>query len=312
MPPPSNPLSSYSRLRSIFYQDIRGIVTRRAIEDCFSAASQFLARCTRVPLSTPGTRRCRAADSDATLSHEYSPVGKRHFAFCQLGKLSRPVNRALYSRPSVAKWRRFTAALDRQGVASAGMSPQEITRLVYSVAISFCCSIDLLKQGDQQRPGTFFAYLISHLVAARLGVNPQRELPLINIETESHLPTDFTFDVPGPGNRRRFHLPLKTSTRERAIQIFAHQAMLENAHGRRIFAAIPVILGETKTGRARREVIEICLPRQWQLYQRYLALLTRVYYLDVPERYRRLNSGEPPLVVKEFGEFFFEADVLAP
>jgi hypothetical protein len=169
----------------------------------------------------------------------------------------------------------------------------------------------LLKERDQQRPGTFFAYLISHLVAARFGVNPQRELPLINVETESKLPTDFTFDVTGPRGRRRFHLPLKTSTRERAIQIFAHQAMLDNAHGRRIFAAIPVILGETKTDRSKREVIEICLPRQWQLYQRHLALLARVYYLDVPEPYRRLISGEPPLVVKEFGEFFFEADDLS-
>jgi hypothetical protein len=313
---PENPLDRYAALQAIFYRDIRGAATRRAIESCFLAGADFLAKCSRVELRTPSRKRLRPANTDEsieTLAEEFPVHGKTYFAFVRGTKISRAVNRALYSEPSVNKWKKLTNALDRNDVADAGMTAPEITKLIYSVAISFCCAIDLLRRGDQQRPGTFFGYLISHLVATRFGVNPQRELPIVNLEAESHLPTDFTFDVPvGPRRRRKFHLPLKMSTRERAIQVFAHQAMLDNAHGRRIFAAIPVILGETKTDQKKGEVIEICLPRQWQLYQRHLAHLARVYYLDVPEAYRQLNEGQPAIVVKEFGEFFFEADDLAP
>jgi hypothetical protein len=311
-----NPLQSYEKLQAIFYKDIRSPETRQALEECFTFASEFLARVERVELGTPARkkpRRQRQGESLETLAQEHPIRGKQYFAFHRGKRISRAVNKSLYSPPSLKKWRKLVTTLDRGDVASAGMTAKEITKLIYSVAMSFCCAIDLLKRGDQQRPGTFFGYLISHLVASRFGVNPQRELPLVNIEVESHLPTDFTFDVPGSGGRRRkFHLPLKTSTRERAIQIFAHQAMLDNAHGRRIFAAIPVILGETKTDQNKREVIEICLPKQWRLYQRHLAHLARVYYLDIPEAYRQLSHGQPPIIVKEFGEFFFEADELAP
>lgn len=311
-----NPLDCYAALQAIFYRDIQSQATRRAIEDCFTAGAKFLAQAFRVELRTPSRRRPRApkqGESIETLAQEFPVAGKTYFAFRRGKKISRAVNRALYSPPSLKNWRKLTAALDRRDITSAGMTPQEITKLIYTASISFCCAIDLLKRGDQQRPGTFFGYLISHLVASRFGVNPQRELPIVNLEAESHLPTDFTFDVPaGPRRRRKFHLPLKTSTRERAIQIFAHQAMLDNAHGRRMFAAIPVILGETKTDQKNREVIEICLPKQWQLYQRHLAHLARVYYLDVPEAYRHLNEGQPPIIVKEFGEFFFEADDVTP
>ncbi len=313
MPASTNPLAAYAKLQSIFYRDVRGAATRRAIEDCFVASAKFLAGTSRTPLRTPTRSRQLASSQRETLSHESVSPGKTYFAFAQFGKISRAVNRGLYSKPSVTKWRKLTAALDRGDLSASGMSPEEITKLVYSIAVAFCCAIDLLKQGDQQRPGTFFAYLISHLVASMLRVNPERELPLVNVEVESHLPTDFTFNVPnGRGRRRKFHLPIKTSTRERAIQIFAHQAMLNNAYGQRIFAAIPVILGETKSDRSKREVIEICLPIQWQLYQRHLAHLARVYYLDVPDAYRKLNSARPPIIVKEFGEFFFEVDELTP
>ena len=71
-----------------------------------------------------------------------------------------------------------------------------------------------------------------------------------------------------------------------------------------------VILGETKTDRLKREVIEICLPDQWRIYQLHIAQLKRVYYLDVPVTYEKLNEVFPPLSVKPFGQFFLEADTL--
>jgi hypothetical protein len=43
----------------------------------------------------------------------------------------------------------------------------------------------------------------------------------------------------------------------------------------------------------------------------HIAQLKRVYYLDVPATYVKLNDVFPPITVKSFGHFFFEADTLS-
>jgi hypothetical protein len=103
---------------------------------------------------------------------------------------------------------------------------------------------------------------------------------------------------------------VKTSTRERVIQVWAHQRVLDGVYGTGRFLGTPVILGETKTDRRKREVIEICLPDQWRIYQMHIAQLKRIYYLDVPATYEKLSEVFPPLNVKPLGHFFFEADTL--
>src|SRR6058998_3677446 len=126
---------------------------------------------------------------------------------------------------------------------------------------------------------------------------------------DATLPTDFIFDL-GP-NRPKFHVPVKTSTRERVIQVWAHQRVLDGVYGTGRFLGTPVILAETKTYRTKREVIEICLPDQWRIYQMHIAQLKRIYYLDVPVAYAHLNSVFPPINVRPFGQFFAEADALS-
>jgi hypothetical protein len=122
------------------------------------------------------------------------------------------------------------------------------------------------------------------------------------------LPTDFIFDL-GPG-RAKFHLPVKISTRERVIQVWAHQRVLDGVYGTGRILGTPVILTETKTDKRTRLVTEICLPDQWLIYQMHIAQLKRVYYLDLPIAYEQLNTVFPPLRVREFGHFFTEFDSL--
>jgi hypothetical protein len=194
------------------------------------------------------------------------------------------------------------------GKKSTELQPEQLTRIVYSVAASFFCFIDLNKEGDQKTPGTFFEYLIGHLFAWRLNVNPKVQSPVLNLDMEGTLPTDFIFDL--GANRAKFHVPVKTSTRERVIQVWAHQRVLDGVYGTGRFLGTPVIVGETKTDRKKNEVIEICLPDQWRIYQMHIAQLKRIYYLDMPAVYERLNEVFPPLNVKPFGHFFLEADTL--
>lgn len=231
---------------------------------------------------------------------------KSYFAFqAPNGKISRAVNQMLYA-PSATEWQKTLNAA-RSSDYSA-VSEDEMTRAIYCAAISFCAVIDLTRRGDQKTPGTFFEYLVGHLFALRLGVNPTTRLAVLNLDMDTTLPTDYIFDL-GAG-QPKFHLPIKTSTRERVIQVWAHQRVLDGVYGTGRFLGTPVILAETKTDAGRRDVVEICLPDQWRIYQMHIAQLKRVYYLDVPSAYTQLNVDFPPLHVVPFGRFFLEASEL--
>ena len=283
---PSDPLEAYEDLQDVFSKDVKGEANQNLIGEIYRASCQFLAK----------------ADSQALKS---LVSGKEYISF-KLGKrLSRAVNKQLFAAEP-KEWGVFCKAIASK--REPGMESQRITRIIYSVAASFFCFIDLTKDGDQKTPGTFFEYLIGHLFAWRLDVNPKTRLPVLNLDMEATLPTDFVFDL-GP-NRAKFHLPIKVSTRERVIQVWAHQRVLDGVYGTGRFLGTPVILTETKTDKKKREVIEICLPDQWRIYQMHIAQLKRIYYLDVPAAYSRLNDVFPPLIVKPFGHFFAEADTL--
>jgi len=226
---------------------------------------------------------------------------KQYFSFEKRGKLSRPVNRELFEEDSerVAK---FFDALSSQ--KEKKLSPLEITRACYTLAISFSCMVDLEKQGDQKTPGTFFEYLICHLFARKLGVDPKTRIEVLNLDRPASLPTDWIFDL--GVNRPKFHLPVKTSTRERVIQVWAHQRVLDGVYGVGRFLGVLVCLAETKLDHKKLEVVEICLPEQWRIYQMFIAQMSRIYYLDVPKPYEPLNKMFPRISVKPFGAFFHE------
>jgi hypothetical protein len=151
--------------------------------------------------------------------------------------------------------------------------------------------------------------LVGHLLALTFGVKPRNRVEVLTVEDErTSLPTDFIFDL-GP-KRLKFHVPVKTSTRERVVQVWAHQRMLNGVYGEGRFKGILVALAETKLDLRKLEVVEICLPDQWAVYQRFVARMDRVYYLDLPQKYAALAKQFPYIQVKTFGEFFKEKDLL--
>lgn len=228
--------------------------------------------------------------------------GKSYFMFSDpvRGKTSRSVNEALYDD-----------ALDAAEIEKilkcdfVGMTSEEITKAVYTCAISYCCATDILKKSDQKTPGTFFEVLVGHLVARTLGVNPEQQISVPTLDLNITLPTDYVFDL-GPG-KNRLHLPCKISTRERVVQVWAHQRVLDGMHGVARFKGVLVAMAETNK-QEDRSVVEVCLPNQWQAYQMYIAQMFRVYYLDIPQAYVALKHTYPFIQVKPFGDFFAEVD----
>ena len=233
---------------------------------------------------------------------------KSYFTFDIGKKISRAINKDLYD-PDFSKWRTLLRAMNANDLTA--ISKKDIEKILYTVAISFCACIDLLKDGDQKTPGTFFEHFIAYFFTWRVGTEPVKSIQILSIDEEDKkLPTDFIFNL-GP-KQRKFHMPIKTSTRERSIMLWAHQKLIDGVYGIERFMGTPVLLAETKTDKKKREVVEICLPEQWRIYQLYITRLKRIYYLDLPAPYARLSSEFPPLVVKPFADFFFEWGSLVP
>lgn len=224
--------------------------------------------------------------------------GKNYFAF-STNRQSRAVNADLFI--DFESVERIILCLVNDELEST--TPEEITRALYTIAISFCCVVDLSKDGDQKTPGTFFELFVSHWFARTLKVQPKKSIEVLNLDMKTALPTDYIFDL--GVNRPKIHMPVKTSTRERVIQVWAHQRVLDGIYGTGRFLGMLVSLAETQV--AKKQVVsEICLPDQWRLYQMFIAQLYRVYYLDIPNKYKELNRIFPPIVVRPLGEYFYE------
>lgn len=233
---------------------------------------------------------------------------KKYFSFSKETIISRPINEILYN-PDFKNWELLSEKIKTNSFLPSDANLIKST--LYSIAISFCACVDLIKIGDQKTPGTFFEYFIAYFFSWRVNVNPQNSIQILSLDDESiSLPTDFIFNL--GKDKQKFHMPIKTSSRERSIMLWAHQKLLNGIYGDGRFMGTPVLLTETKVDKKRKEVVEICLPSQWRLYQLYIAKLTRIYYLDLPFAYKNLNDQFPPIAVRDFSDFFFEWDELSP
>jgi hypothetical protein len=125
---------------------------------------------------------------------------------------------------------------------------------------------DLFDRNDKKSSATYFECFIGYLFAKKFGCNPAAQETFQIGNKLVSLPTDFIFKT----EKQNIHLPVKTSTRERIIQAWAHQRILtEQTQGD--FKGLLVIFSETKLDANNHEVIDVCVPDQWLIYQKYLA-----------------------------------------
>jgi hypothetical protein len=248
------------------------------IERLFETSREELAGCERIPLKS-------------------NVAGKSYFSFAKDKRKSRPVNVELFIKGN-------RDALDIYIQLLRGkrhrLSSLDITRAVYTTAMICCAGRDVASDGDQKTPGTIFEWLCAAVIQASLRVIPENSIEILNLDLKGRLPTDYVFDL--GAEKPKFHLPVKTSTRERIIQVWAHQRMLDGVYGVGRFLAMPIILAETKLDTAKLEVTEICLPWQWRLYQMHIANLWNVCYLDAPKVYLDLDSKFPRIGVSTLGD----------
>ena len=283
MPRSSGPLSApYIRLKTVASTDLSSSSTGDALISLVSISLQFL------------------ADSCSTVSLVSRVPGKQYYSYAlktSLSAISRPVNKALFE-PSELIVRRYWTNPNK-------LTSNQLARLAYTMGTAYSVASDLFDRNNKKAPATYFELFIGHIFAREFGQNPTKKATLpLRSGKKVKMTMDFIFDL-GP-RKAKVHLPVKASTRERVVQAWAHQRMLDAAYGEGVFRAILVVHSETKLDLETHEVIEITVPDQWLAYQTLLAKMERIYYLDVPDRYLRLSKLYPIIQLKQFGDFFLE------
>jgi hypothetical protein len=226
--------------------------------------------------------------------------GKQYFGF-KAEVQSRPINQTLFAETNDV----FNEMLQSFDSGFKGTEPANIARATYTIAYSVFAANDIYNVG-RKASATFFEVLIGHIVARAVGVSPRKKVQIP--ESGADLPTDYVFD-PGPKSRK-IHLPLKTSTRERGVQAWVHQLVLDRIFGNGVYRGIFVVGSETKRNVKTGEVIEICVPKQFQMFQARVAEITKIYYLDPPQIYLALADSFPRVDVRSFGDALGEIGAL--
>lgn len=227
--------------------------------------------------------------------------GKDYYTFAARSVIGRAVNRHLFLSDVHRIIELWQGWLDNQ------ITPNDFALLSYTVALAPCLAMEIFDRQNKKGPATYFEYFIGHLFAKTLATSPTKRARLPIGDRHVLMTMDFLFDI--GEQHRKIHLPVKMSTRERVVQAWAHQRLLDAAYGDKAYRGIMVLFSETKLDSRSREVVEICVPDQWLAYQTLLAKMDRIYYFDLPERYRALASSYPEVItIKQFGEFFSERE----
>ena len=272
---------AYTDVRRVCRNDWRSDAVSQAILDLAVTSLQFL-----------------AAECDQIALNSLVP-GKNYISFLRNGVVTRPANRALFllDPERIAKechsWMR-----NRPNIPDAG-------RIFYTVALAPCLAMELFGRNNKKGPATFFECMIGHFFAKSLDTNPTKNAELSVAGRSVRMTMDFLFEI--AGNPPNIHLPVKMSTRERVVQAWAHQRLLDAAYGSARYKGIMVLFSETKLDSRTHEVVEICVPDQWLAYQIHLAQMERIYYFDMPIRYRELTDAFPSVIqIRPFQELFTE------
>jgi hypothetical protein len=226
---------------------------------------------------------------------------KNYFSFVNAKTKSRAVNQGSFQDGKLID-KFLNAVRSKQTVQK--LSSEEITCACYTLAVSLACTVDLENPGDKQTPGTYFQYLATHLLTREFNCAPSERVRVKIGKDEVPLTMDLVLDL-GAG-RPKYHVAIKNSSRERASEVWTHQRILDKAFRTRKYTGIFVGLAESKLDHRTNVVTEICVPDQWRAYQQFVSRISAIYYLDPPAAYLNLNDKEPPMIVKPFGDFFFD------
>jgi hypothetical protein len=186
-------------------------------------------------------------------------------------------------------------------------------QVVYTAIMSVASCYDIWQPKSRKTPGTFFEVFMAGLLQSvfpdaafskHISLAKILEKDAVDVGTaaeaaaeeeaeeaakeegeddSSSVSTDVVVGVKGQSGGAV--IPLKITTRERIVQPFAHQRILDGAFGAGHYLSLIVCISETQLDKDTNSVNQICVPGTIKLFQKYLAPIGGLYYCDVPQRY---------------------------
>lgn len=223
--------------------------------------------------------------------HVYSPAGIAT-------TFSRPVRTELFVDDPVRfarEWAIFVeAAIGCRGSKELSkITSDRIDRLFYTAVIGFAAALEASGGTDRGGPGTFYEMLVGATLSLLLDL---AEGSSISIPVPGRpgaveiITTDISF-LGAQTDDVILVVPTKISTRERISQAYVHQAILEKADPNHTYRSVLCVGSETNMFGPRPRVVttasarDTLVPGTIALYQRYIATLSGLYYLDPPHDY---------------------------
>lgn len=256
------------------------------------ALTLLQARCDAHPIAWKG----QGAKAYSVYSFEGAPT-----------PFSRATNDALFDPdPDTfrANWNSVAAAiLDAREVGPVDADPEAIDRAFYTAVVSFAAYMDLAQSGGA---GALFEHMIRPVLRVLTGRDDagQVKIPVPGQAKQDLIPVDMSF--PSPGEGVSLVVASKITTRERIVQAFIHQLFLERLRPGG-YRSVLVICSENNVGFPKSTtapnrkpengwVQDTLVPGTIAKYQRYVAELSGLYYLDPPASYLTgARPGLPPV-----------------
>jgi len=156
-----------------------------------------------------------------------------------------------------------------------------INNVIYTSVMSFALTYDLWKPKSRKTPGTYFEVVLGSIMSRMLPLHTRLKHIILPGQAEN-VSTDIVFQPNGEGPS--LVIPAKITTRERIVQPFAHQRILDSVFGVGQYKSILMCVSETQRDEDTG-VNDICVPGTIRLFQTHLARMYGIYYLDPPNRY---------------------------
>lgn len=260
----------YAAVKAACADSHRSASTRTIIQDVCRSTLRFL-------------------NADAELVRLRSRVpNKSYVSYKTDGAVARPANEALFV-PDVAAFDAYWKDWEQNQI-----SKPDLLKLLYTAALAPCLGMELFDKQNKKGPATYFECFIGNLLSTQLNREPTRNASLKIGNATIRLTMDFLFE-PHDG-QPGLHVPVKMSTRERVVQAWSHQRLLDSAYGDGKYIGLMTLFSETKLDSRNLEVVEICVPDQWLAYQIHLAKMDKIYYFDLPDRYAKLAADHPDIM----------------
>jgi hypothetical protein len=228
--------------------------------------------------------------------------GKSYFAFTDGRELSRPIRSDLFlDKPDdiVRVWNEMLEAINPDQMKCL-LHENWINSVLYTAVIGFAACFDIWKKSSRKTPGTHFEVILGSLISQFLPDFVRTKFIRIPGQIES-VSTDIVFGT----DRGGIVIPAKITTRERIVQPFAHQRILDSVFPIGSYQSVLLCVSETQRDNKTGHVKDICVPGTIRLFQAHLSRLNAIYYLDPPSRYLQSDITDL-LIVSDYGQFFRE------